>query len=514
MKAKIENFKGLESIEFELEGITEVSAKNGIGKTSILDALCWYFTGKNIYGDTKFDIIRHGTDYASVTIELEEFTLTKKVVKDGNGTKTLYYKDLDEIKSKDFEMVVYDHFGYADSDILLSAMVYEYYFTNLTMEKRRKIILDTFKINEDTTEIDSKKAELDTIKKKIDDIKVQIDAYKNVKIVESTKNDIEIKKEIEKIKQLIKQKEFEISQLSALQNEIAKISYEIETNKSKIDTNNKMITMYNEKVITLRNNYKEVAKRRTDICFNCEQKLPDNLQKIEFDKKAKELENITAEGKDLAQKITELQDENKNLQDSIAINENKIKTLQLQLKNADVENMKRLKLELEAQLEDLLKQSSNDKVVTNITELVKVQKENLKELSTKKLAIESEIKNLQDARIRYAEKFENEVNSNFDVIRFSFYDSLKSGDLKSACKILVNDVDYLSSSDSEKIRANVELMLLLRKIYNLKYFLLIDRGESFDDDNYIKLIDRLKKNNINVVITKVDSYNKLQINKI
>ena len=89
MKAKIENFKGLESIEFELKGITECSAGNGIGKTSVLDALCWYFTGKNIYGDTKFDIIRHGADYASVTIELEEFTLTKKVVKDGTYKDTL-----------------------------------------------------------------------------------------------------------------------------------------------------------------------------------------------------------------------------------------------------------------------------------------------------------------------------------------------------------------------------------------------------------------------------------------
>ena len=57
-------------------------------------------------------------------------------------------------------------------------------------------------------------------------------------------------------------------------------------------------------------------------------------------------------------------------------------------------------------------------------------------------------------------------------------------------------------------------MLLLRKNYNLKYPLLIDRGESFDDENYIKLIDRLRENNINVVITKVNSYNKLQINKI
>lgn len=514
MKAKIENFKGLESIEFELEGITQITAKNGIGKTSILDALCWYFTGKNIYGDTKFDIIKHGSDYASVSLELEEFTLTKKVVKDGNRTKTLYYKDLDEIKSKDFEMVVYDHFGYADSDIMLSAMVYEYYFTNLTMEKRRKIILDTFKINEDTTEIDTKKTELDTIKKKIDDIKVQIDAYKNVKIVESTKNDAEIKKEIDKIKQLIKQKEFEISQLSALQNEIAKINYKIEANKSKIDTNNKMIAMYNDKLVTLRNNYKEVAKRRTDICFNCKQTLPDNLQKIEFDKKAKELENITAEGKKLATEIEKLQNENTELQKNLQIAENKLKTLQLQLKNADVENIKRLKAELELQLEDLLKQSSNNKVATNIPELLKIQTDNLKELNTKKLAIESELKQLQEARIKLATSFENEVNSNFDVIKFSFFEQLKNGDLKPSCKILVNNVDYMSASDSEKIRANVELMLLLRKNYALKYPLLIDRGESFDDDNYIKLIDRLRENNINVVITNVYNHNKLQIKKI
>ncbi len=514
MKAQIENFKGLESIELELEGITEVSAKNGVGKTSILDALCWFFTGKNIYGDTKFDIIKHGSDYASVSLELEEFTLTKKIVRDGNSTKTLYYKDLAEIKSKDFDIIVNENFGYADSDILLSAMVYEYYFTSLTMERRRKIILDTFKMNEDTKEIDAKKAELEAIKKKIDDIKVQIEAYKNVKFVDNSKNEVDIKREIEKIKQLIKQKEEEINEVVNLQTEIKKLSFENENNRRNISNNEQMLALLNDRLASLRASYKEVAKRKTDICFNCKQKLPAGLQKIEFDKKAKELENLTAEGKKLTDEIEKIEKEIKKLKDNIVLNESKLKTLQLQIKNYDIDNNKRLKNELEVQLEDLLKQSSNDKVVTNITELVKVQNENLKELSTKKLAIESEIKQLQDARIRYAEKFENEVNSNFDVIRFSFYDSLKSGDLISACKILVNDVDYLSSSDSEKIRANVELMLLLRKNYNLKYLLLIDRGECFDDDNYIKLIDRLKKNNINVVITKVDNYNKLQINKI
>jgi hypothetical protein len=44
--------------------------------------------------------------------------------------------------------------------------------------------------------------------------------------------------------------------------------------------------------------------------------------------------------------------------------------------------------------------------------------------------------------------------------------------------------------------------------------LLVDRGESFDDDNYIKLIERLKANNINVIITKVSEVNDLKIEKI
>src|SRR5690606_25192961 len=126
----------------------------------------------------------------------------------------------------------------------------------------------------------------------------------------------------------------------------------------------------------------------------------------------------------------------------------------------------------------------------------------------------SELKQLQEKRIQLAEAFENEVNSNFDVIKFTFFEQLKNGDLKPACKILVNNVDYLSASDSEKIRANVELMLLLRKNYNLKYPLLVDRGESFDDNNYAKLIERLKEKNINVIITKVSEVNDLKIEKI
>ena len=78
MKTQIENFKGLKNVELELDGITQITAKNGIGKTSILDALCWYFTGKNIYGDTKFDIIKHGSDYASVSIRIRRIYTNKK----------------------------------------------------------------------------------------------------------------------------------------------------------------------------------------------------------------------------------------------------------------------------------------------------------------------------------------------------------------------------------------------------------------------------------------------------
>lgn len=154
------------------------------------------------------------------------------------------------------------------------------------------------------------------------------------------------------------------------------------------------------------------------------------------------------------------------------------------------------------------------KLLLTYPRLLKIQNENLKELNTKKLAIESELKQMQEARIKLATSFENEVNSNFDVIKFSFFEQLKNGDLKPACRILVNGVDYLSASDSERIRANVELMLLLRKNYALKYPLLIDRGESFDDNNYANIIDKLKEKNINVVLTKVGENNNLKIEKI
>lgn len=65
------NFKGLQNIAFELSEIEVIQGPNGVGKTSILDAVCWVLYGTDSEGHDNFEIKPVSLEGTGVIVSVE-----------------------------------------------------------------------------------------------------------------------------------------------------------------------------------------------------------------------------------------------------------------------------------------------------------------------------------------------------------------------------------------------------------------------------------------------------------
>ncbi|MFV0519324.1 MAG: hypothetical protein ACK5LY_03515, partial [Lachnospirales bacterium] len=153
-RLELKNFMGL-TIDVDFTEITEILAENKKGKTRIYNAISWLFFDKNSNNNAKFeartlndkgelesDLI---TEVAlSVVVEGEIIVIGKKFGK----TRTYYWNNA-PIKKGDFDTRIEDIVSYETLNLLSNV----HYFFELSWEKKREILLNTFEI--DFSEIDN-----------------------------------------------------------------------------------------------------------------------------------------------------------------------------------------------------------------------------------------------------------------------------------------------------------------------------------------------------------------------
>jgi DNA repair exonuclease SbcCD ATPase subunit len=110
MKIILNNFKcyrGVREFEFKepgfylLSGTNKINPEmgsNGIGKTSLFDAICFALYGKTSKGDRGKTLVTHGEKSASITLEVDDFIIERSISPNNlafNG-EVIDQKDLDE----------------------------------------------------------------------------------------------------------------------------------------------------------------------------------------------------------------------------------------------------------------------------------------------------------------------------------------------------------------------------------------------------------------------------------
>lgn len=71
----ITNIKGIASLKLEAGAVTVIAGENGVGKTSVLDAVSTVFDGGHCP-----DLIRHGADKAEVILTLDDGVTIRKAI--------------------------------------------------------------------------------------------------------------------------------------------------------------------------------------------------------------------------------------------------------------------------------------------------------------------------------------------------------------------------------------------------------------------------------------------------
>lgn len=91
LQLKAENVKRIVAVDITPEGnVVVIGGRNGQGKTSVLDAIAWAIGGKDL---VQGDPVRHGTDKATIEVNVGDFIITRTIKPDGATTLAVRAQD-------------------------------------------------------------------------------------------------------------------------------------------------------------------------------------------------------------------------------------------------------------------------------------------------------------------------------------------------------------------------------------------------------------------------------------
>jgi len=547
LSIKAEGFKNLiEETEFNLYEHTLVIGENGIGKTTTGELITWGFLGCTLTGNDKFDamLMNKDSNTMQVTIRfLDDEGIEHELIRRRKSKVDL---SLDGISIKQNDITDF----IKDKNLFLSIFNTEY-FINLDPTPARKLLsrllprlskeevmakMDvTFRsfIENDNfinanTYMNELRKEMDEFEKDKEYTLGHIDSNKEqIRELESISNAISIERELEGLKA-------ELNELEDNGNvDIGNVKSEIELlNNSKMELE-KMVSECRNKI----NNAKayielddvselknEVAKLEgqlsvvneqlsdvselNDTCPVCSQEIEESYRDTLIDNLVEKSNSILELSQELTNAIKEIETLNKDKIEefiqSVKVEMGEYTNQISELENDIKENKKILqeheesvlnrKAEIKTRISKLESVTcQKDKVMEKIAKIEKHHSEIDKKIGTIKCKIDA----CKHYNSKLMELQKEQVSMHLDKTDIILSKVVKStGENKDCFKITYDGKEYKLLSTSEKIRAGLEIINLIKFYANVDFPVFIDNAES---------ITHYRKPKGQIIEAKVDS---------
>lgn len=537
VEMSIIGFKGYQKpVTIKFSEVTEIYGGNGLGKTTIGEAVVWCFFGSNITGNTKVDSHLMNNLSTKMCVEIKFKTddeIIHTLIRKKSKTTSL---NLDGHAIKDSDIL-----NMLDKDIFLS--IYNpQYFLNLKEDKARELIsrylpkvsteeaikeigeyvkeyLKDIRTDRIEMELEEKRSML----KKLDDDKIYLEGLRdglnlNPEIPNLKEFDIKSLELLEEQLDSINKKAIDTSELTNIMNKkslLERQKFQLENSLREI--NNRKLELvetatFEIRLENLRERYadkkSQLVKVSSNKCSVCGQELPEHIKK-ELKKESIELTNqlkeIELNGKKLGQELNNIINKNKK-------KEEEFKSKNISDKTDYESNLGKVKFELEninkkiTQLQQCKTDNSKKNEIKSKIAVLKCEHDSINKNNTihqtlvKKLEEDkSKFKNYED-KIANIDKKKIYIQNQIQIIKsiiakkseintrniqmflnkttIQIQKILKTGEVKDCFEVIYDGKEKVLLSTSEAIRAGLEIADMFRKIVGVNYPTFIDCKES------------------------------------
>ena len=235
--------------------------------------------------------------------------------------------------------------------------------------------------------------------------------------------------------------------------------------------------------------FKKTKSAKAGNCPTCNQPMPLDLFEAKRDEKLCE---IIAEGKLVAAQVAEFKTELSNVQTELETLRAQAAELQTQAEQSaksEAERVERLKMiqidisELEAEKNRV---ESAKKIERRITELKTQERALNEEIAT----LEGYLARAEKFQHEKIQRFEDEINANFEHVKFKLFDKRIDGTPYEVCEAMIDGVPYASLSKGEKLKAALDIFRAIQRRYGVDLPLIIDDAESYTANSLVEITNQ------------------------
>ena len=488
-KLIIEGFKNhKERTQYDLGKLTYITADNYQGKTTIVESITWCLMGSDLTGNERATnrLLNNDSKNMAVTMEFNHKGKDHILTRNRIGTKTEIYLDDELVKETDLIKF------YKDKNVFLSIFIPSY-FSGLT-PKVAKETLDLVLKKISNVEVFEQMSEVER------DILLNNDFNHPNLFLSNKRNELkEIDKDIlflegfvaakTEVEEIPDEKIFKGEELETL-----KLERKITTDKIKeLDNISKPGLSDTNSILreleSARSRYRATQDERNSLtnvidCPQCQTKI--DLDSGAKDRLNKALENLAKEGQELSVKLEEHIKENKLLEDSYnkAIEKNKDKLIEYENRLKELDDL----IVIQENIRNIVNENNSNRNL-----LLKLQKESEEKITKSKSEIESNLKEKENLGIQIEAvkafnsiklKMQSEsMDEHLTDVTIQLERITKDGELKDDFRILYQGRDFPTISDSERIRAGLEISNLVMSQAEITAPIFLDNAESITKYN-------------------------------